>query len=100
MGGPGAGSEPIPPGEVHGWSRGGASLEVKEDLLGVTREKGGASPAGWPIFTAWRWRWALVLLCLGPLASVGSPHAGCRLRGMVGEEGAPIIIAIVTSAPG
>lgn len=35
----------------------------------------------------------------GVLASVGSPHTGCRLRG-IGGGGTPIIIAIVTSAPG
>lgn len=99
MGGAGAGSEPVPLGEVHGWPWGGASLEVKEDLPGVTREKGGGSPAGRPIFRVRRWPRALVLLGLGSLASLGSPHTGCRLRG-IGGQGAPIIIAIVTSAPG
>lgn len=81
MGGAGAGSEPIPVGDVHGWSRGGASLEVKEDLLGVTREKGGGITCWLAHFHSAEVAWALGLPCLGSLASVGSPHTGCRLGG-------------------
>lgn len=83
-------------GEVHGWSLGGASLEL-ESLLRVAREK---------------WGWGRLLACPFPHAEV-AVDPGSAMPGVHGFSGKPFtlstgtggilwraVIAIVKATPG